>query len=204
VIHTIHTMTIRQYGELDRTGDMSLLKRWFNPLPVKWFDTERFFNEFKDSFGNTTDDKQDEAYRIISYNRIIILDRILRTMAVLMQDHNDRQLFSLMLKQEFKNGDKLKFYIDKVKQLTGIEIKDGDDLNKLQKETQRLLDKYNERYKAEEPKEKQPFIDIALGVFSIMEMSYNESMVLSEFARLKDLADKKIKQIQNARDKRNN
>jgi len=29
-------------------------------------------------------------------------------------------------------------------------------------------------------------------------------MVLSEFARLKDLADKKIKQIQNARDKRNN
>jgi len=200
MIHTLETISIRRYGEIDRREDLSLLRRWFNPLPVAWFNTDVFFSSFNEMFGKDINkDTYKEAARVIAYNRIIILDRIIKTMSVLMRNQNERSIFILLFKQKSKNyTGNLKYYIEKAKQLTGITVKDGNDLKKLEKETQRLLDKFNERYNKDVPTvtETLEFIDIALGVFLIMEMAYIPEMKLAEFGRLKLLADKRVKSME--------
>ncbi len=82
---------------------------------------------------------------------------MLRTMSVLMRNQNDRSMFALLLNRKAKNYvGNMPYYIEKVKQITGIDIKDGDDLSKLQVEIQRRLDKFKERFdnKKEVPKQK--------------------------------------------------
>ena len=195
MIHNIHTMDIRTYGQLDQTEDLSLLRRWYNPFPVKWFDTDEFFLALRELFGEDTSRSiSDESYKIISYNRILMLDRMLRTMSVLMRNTNERSLFSLLFKRDVNNDTgNLDIYVQKVKDITGIEVKDGDDLKLLQKEIQRRLDKYKELTPDKPIEVKSDFMDVVLAVFSIMEMAYTPDMKLSEFGRLKKLADKKNK-----------
>lgn len=148
MIHTLHSITIRQYSIVDETDDLSLLRRWFNPFPVKWFNTEKFFVAYRDVFGtNNKNELRNEVYRLLSYNKITSLDRMLKMMSLLMRNQNERALFSLILKTEIKEyKGNLDFYIKRVKEITGIEIKDGNDLKRLAQETERLLDKYIERF----------------------------------------------------------
>jgi len=111
-----------------------------------------------------------------------------------MQNQNERSLFTLLFKQKVREEkNNMPYYIEKVQYLTGIEVKDIDDLNKLQNEIQRLLDKFHERFKEQKPQAKVDFMDIVLGVFSIMEMSFVADMTLSEFGRLRAIADKRVK-----------
>jgi len=196
MIHTVDTISVRTYGEVDRAGDLSLLKRWFNPFPVKWFDLDNFFDEYKSIF-SIKSNLGDGVYRLLAHNKILMLDRMLKTMSILMRNQNERSLFAMMFKREPKEHEgNLKFYVKKVKELTGIEIKDGEGLKALQKEIERLSDKYIERFKEKEEGKpvKTDFLDLVFGVCSIMQMQYIPEMKLSEFGRLKALADKKIQQ----------
>lgn len=204
-IHTVDTLSIRQYGVIDRTNNPKLLRRWFNPLPVDWFDTDSFFNEFKNTFGkNVKTDLRTEVYKILSYNKIVILDRMFRTMNILMKNQNDRSMFALLFKRKIvDHTGNLDYYIEKVKSLTGIEVKDGKGLEKLQKEVKRLIDKYNQRFPEKQPeKKKVDFEDIAMGVFVFMEQPYNGEMKLREFASLKVQADRKSEVIEKNKPKK--
>jgi len=204
MIHTINTINIRQYGEIDRTDNIAMLRRWWNVFPVAWFNTDLFFDNYNEIIGNSSNYTND-AYRILAYNKIIILNQIVKTMSILMKNQNDRSMFKLLFKRQSKDYiGNFDYYVEKVKQITGIEIKDGNDLEALQKEIQRLLDKFHERFKDKQPQqsvEKFSFIDMVLGVFSIMEMAYVPTMKLSEFGRLKVLADKRIKAIEKSNGK---
>ena len=204
MIHTINTINIRQYGEIDRTDNIAMLRRWWNVFPVAWFNTDLFFDNYNEIIGNSSNYTND-AYRILSYNKIIILNQIVKTMSILMKNQNDRSMFKLLFKRQSKDYiGNFDYYVEKVKQITGIEIKDGNDLEALQKEIQRLLDKFHERFKdkkPQQPTEKFSFIDMVLGVFSIMEMAYVPDMKLAEFGRLKVLADKRIKAIEKSNGK---
>jgi len=196
MIHTIDTISVRTYGEVDRAGDLSLLKRWFNPFPVKWFDLDSFFDQYKTIFSIQSNLSKD-VYRLLAHNKILMLDRMLKTMSLLMRNQNERSLFAMVFKLEAKEHEgNLKFYVKKVKELTGIEIKDGEGLKALQKEIERLSDKYIERFKSRDEgnQVKTDFLDLVFGVCSIMQMQYNPEMKLSEFGRLKAMADKKIQQ----------
>jgi len=205
-IHTIDSITVSEYGIINRTENLSLLRLWWNKLPIKWFDTKSFFEEFRTVFASTENPSLKESYRIISYNNIIILDQILKTLSILMKNHNERSLFSMLLgvkKKEYKGN--FDFYVNKVSNLTGIEIKDGKDLKRLQNEIERLWDSYQNKYKPkEDDKEKTLFIVDAMTIFEIMEMSFVPNMKLSELAALKIKADNKLIQIQKQNDKNRN
>ena len=194
MLHTVGTLSIRKYSEIDRTGDLSILKRWYNPFPVKWFNTEKFFEEFSTIFSHNKDKTLlNERYRILAFYKLIALDRILKTLLILMDNSNERSLFSELFKRKPKDAN-LDFYTEKVKKMAGIEIKKGEDLERLKNEIQRLLDKYNERYnKKEKSQPKASFMEVVLGVFSVMDMDYVPEMTLAEFGKLRELADKKIK-----------
>jgi len=194
MIHTLNTIDIRTYGLLDESDNVSLLRKWYNPFPVKWFNTDDFFADLRGAMGEGNDlEIENEYYRMISYNKILMLDRMMRMMSLLMINNNERNLFALTFRRKPKayTGN-LNIYIEKVKTITGITIKDGNDLKKLQKEVQRQLDKFNENFKAPPKQEKVDFTEIAMGVFSIMEMSYISDMKLSEFLKLKKLATKRV------------
>ena len=166
-------------------------------MPVRWFDTESFFIEFRKMLGEKVK-SSNEIYKFLAYNRIMMLDRMLIMISLLMQNQNERSLFGLIFKRKIKNyKGNLDFYIEKVNQITGIKIKDGNDLKRLKSEVQRLIDKYTERFGEREKVEhnKIDFMDIVLGVFSIMEMAYIPEMKMAEFGRLKVLADKRVKQM---------
>jgi len=195
MIHTIYSLTVHTYLELSDTENYDLLKRWYNPFPVKWFDTEKFFDEIKRIFPNDSNGKaNDQKYQIIAYNKIKALDAMIQTTLLLMKNSNDRTLFAIMLKKDPKTYEgNLQYYIDTIKQMTGIEVKDGDDLIKVQKETQRLIDKYQERYpkpKEGDKKQETSFADIVSGVLMTLGMQYSTSMSMYEFSNLRKRADK--------------
>lgn len=203
MIHDLHSMTIRLYSKMEQTGNSELLKRWYNPFPISWFDTQGFFEEFKRMLGDDSDQLvENERYRMISYNRILILDRLLRTIGILMQDFNHRQMYGLLFDSDVEDNTNLKIYIQKVKDMTGIDVSDGlESLVKLQKDIQRKIDKFIERFQDKKIDTKVDFMDIVLGVFMIMETSYLPDMSLNEFGRLKKLSDKRIKRMDNVKNK---
>ena len=96
MIHTLHTMSVRQYGQMDETENENLLRRWFNPFPLRWFNTDDFYADLRGALGDgSMNDVENEYYRLISYHKILLLDRMLRMMSLLMVNNNERNLFAL-------------------------------------------------------------------------------------------------------------
>lgn len=201
-LHTLNSLSIRKYGIIDQTDSVSLLRRWFNPFPVKWFDTDTFFEQFRGAFNTTDNDKLlQESHRMLSYNNIIILDRVLKMLSLLMANTNNISLFSLIFKQKTKEyKGNFDAYVEKVEKLTGIKIEDGKGLKRLQSEIERLWDKYQERFNKKgdgNTDDRMTFLEQSMIIFGIMGMDYVPEMKLNELASLKILADKKIKQLEN-------
>lgn len=202
-LHDINTMTLRKYAIIDRTGDIRLLRKWWNIFPIGWFDTEAFFAEYNEIF-NVTIKKSDKVYQIIAYNKLLMLDKMLVIMSVIMRNQNDRSIFALIFKKEVKEyKGNMAIYQEKVKAITGIEVVDGKGLDKLKKETERLTEKYLERFKKTDINVQTglTFMDLVLGVFG--DKNYQPDMTLAEFGRLKVMTDKRILQ-QNEQYNRNN
>lgn len=205
-LHTIFTMSVSRYGIIDQTNNLALLRKWWNPLPVTYFDTELFFAEFRKAFQSKGDNSLiKEAYQIINYNNIISLDQMLKMLSLLMRNTNDRSLFSILLDRkpnEYRGN--FDVYVEKIENLTGIKVKDGNDLKRLQDEITRLFDKYQNN--AKQPpgkKEKMSFFEEAMIIFSVMEMTYSGNLKLSELAALKIRGDKRIEQLNKTNEKTN-
>lgn len=206
MIHSIYTMTLGRYGQLDKTQDAKLLRRWFNPLPVKWFKgrIDRFFSEVREIMGSDNDhelnEEIDRAYSVNQMLQVSILYDALYAALVIKAGVDILLLLADKDPKEIKNLDYLK---GEVKELTGIEIVEMQDLLKLRDEMTRLSDKFAERFnqKDDEPTEKTSFMRGVMAVFSLMEMPYNKDMTLSEFAELKHLADDRRKQLEKRLDR---
>lgn len=195
-------MTIRQYGELDRTGDLSLLKKWYNPLPVRIFKIDKFFQEVAIGLKSDSDAKLfHEVGKVLSLNKLMMLEVLYYAIynCIVLKASNDQWGVTEHKKTNFIE------YRDKIKHLTGIEIKTPDDITNLKKEIERLTDKYNERYKDEpEDTKSVPFIEYSYSIFMIVEMDYNPDMRLSEFFNLITTASNRLKQIEKIKNGRNN
>ena len=198
MIHTIYSMTLGRYAEMESTENVGLLRKWFNPFPVKWFDTSLFFDEFNNMFGNPNNINT-EIYKSATWNTIQMLDAMYKTSLILMKAQNQSTLFNIIFKRKFKDmKSNLEEYRQRIKKITRIDIFDKNGLERLAKEIQRRIDKYNERNVKKESKPVD-FMEFVYGVFNVCEMPYNPTMTLFEFAKLRHRADKIIKQ----RDARN-
>ena len=201
MIHTIYTMTLGRYGQLDKTQDARLMRRWFNPFPVSLFRTriDKFFTQVREIMGseagNELNEEIDRAYSVNQMLQVSILYDALYAAMVIKAGVDIVLLLADKDPKEIKN---LQYIRDEVKEITGIEINEIGDLMKLQAEMTRLSDKFQERFKKDEsePDEKTSFMRGVMAVFSLMEMPYNKDMTLSEFSELKHLADDKRKQLE--------
>ena len=193
LMHDIYSMSVGRYSIIDETLNLSLLRRWYNPFPVSWFDTSKFFDQYMAAFG-AKNKTRDNAYKLIAYNKILILKAVLDTMRIIYSAQNNVSLFALIFNRKSKQYEgNLQFYKDYIEKTIGIKINDFNGLTRLEKQIQKLVDRYIERYKdKKQVEEKGTFIDLVLTVFSIMSVPYSADMKLYEFAKLKHLADKKI------------
>ena len=206
MIHTIYTMSIGRFGQLEKTQDARLLRLWWNPLPVRLFRKriDIFFQSVaelwtEDGFNSQLNDQVERAYMI---NKMLQMSIIYDALYALMVIKAGIDITLLMLDRDPKESKNLQYYKDQVKELTGIDIQDIADIAKLRDEMTRMSDKFKERFPDEEPSDEKPsFTRAALGIFSIMEMPYNERMTMAEFAELKKLAEERTKQLEKQLDK---
>jgi len=205
MIHSIYTMTIGRYGQLDRTQDARLMRRWFNPFPVKWFKgrIDRFFESVRELF---TDDGvnnqlQDEIERTYMVNKMLQLSILYDALYACLVLKAGIDITLLLLNREPRPVPNLEYYKQQVMELTGIEINDYADLLKLRAEMTRMSDKFAERFPSEKELEDKPsFYRAAIRVFAALDMGYNERMTLAEFAELKKEAEDRLKRLQKKQD----
>jgi len=198
MLHTVNSLTIRKYGEIDRTGNLSLLRKWYNVFPVSWFDYQKTLSTIGQLFNKGIDKTIiNEVAKLISYNNILILEALHSAIynLIVLKAGND------VFKKKARKTENLRQYLLTVKEITGIEIKDIAGLDLLKKETQRRIDKYHERYRTIINNDSIPFTQFAYSVFVLIEMPYNPDMLLSEFADLVIIADKKAKSLEKIKSK---
>jgi len=206
MIHSIYTMTLGRYGQLDKTKDARLMRRWFNPLPVSLFrkSIDKFFESVKDLFNEdgVNNELNDQIERVYMVNKMLQLSILYDALYAQLILKAGIDIALLMLNKDPKEAANLQYYKDLVKELTGIEINDYADLLKLRAEQTRMADKFKERFPDQEEIENKPsFYRAAIRVFSLVEMSYNEKMTLAEFGELKKEAEDRAKQLRKQQEK---
>lgn len=196
MIHTIYTMTIGRYGQLDKTQDAKLLRRWFNPLPVGWFKgrCDRFMDQVREIF-----DADSDLYK--EFDRVYMVNKLLRLSILYDALYNYYMMLmpvQAILKMldpgfEITSIDNIK---KAVKDATGIEVNEAQDIFKVKAEFDRMTDKFRERFPEGKVEEPMSFYRAALAVFLITEQTYNESMKMVEFAELQKMARERQKQYE--------
>lgn len=208
MIHSIDTMTVGRYALFDRTNKVKYLKRWYNILPVALFKKQliKFTEDFQILIsGNEADyELETEKQRIISSNNLIALVALYYGLHNLLINKVQVNIWKRLFKKVETETGNIKFYTDRVEKLTNIKIKKLLDLKRLEKEIERRTDKHIERFpekKPDEAKKAISFLALAIAVFSMMGMPYNENMTLAGFSELKTIAEKRAKEQQRQVDK---
>lgn len=209
MIHTVYTMTVGRYGQLDRSQDSRLLRRWYNPFPVKWFQkrVDAFFEEVRQTVGSDADaDLIERAERAYMVNRMLQLSILYDALysGIIVKAGIDIMLMAL--NRDPGKLPNMDYFREQVRELTGIEVKDATGLKALRDELTRMSDKFSERFPKQERDEaeqtdKPSFLRGVMAVFSIMEMGYNERMTLAEFGELRRLADERRRQLEKQMEK---
>jgi len=185
VLKTIHTLTIRDYSLFEKTGDLKYL---FDGK-VKDVDVAELLQEIATGLNGENENSvklQKDFHKVKSQYRIQLLITLYEAAYNLMVLQKDVNTWKEIIGREPTKLKNLKRYVDKIKNQTGIEIKEISDLADLKKEIQRWVDKFAEVFPV---KENDPngvtFMQIVLGVFAASGMNLNYEMYMSDFFELK-------------------
>lgn len=191
MMHSIHTLSIRKYGIIDHTENLSLLKRWYNPFPVHWFNIEKVINNFAQQINSGVDIKIiTEIGKSLFFLKVQKAQALYQGVYNLLVLKTDNDQWGKTKKREGN----LSEYLRRIKDDYGFDIANLSDLNRFNKDILRMIDKYAERYPNDvKPKKAIPFTQYAYSVFSIMEMDYNPEMLMVEFLDLTKVANEKAK-----------
>ena len=208
MIHTIYTMTVGRYGKLDATGNANLLRRWYNPFPVKWFkgQVDRFFDALRETFGDESESQRlyESGEKLYNVNKLLKLSILYDALSAILVMQGQVNMLLLALNRPPGRAENYQFFVDEVKKLTGIEIKSVTDLGRLKDEITRLSDKFQELYpkvEAAQEDDKYSFTKNAISTFAVMEIGYNDQMTLYEFGELRKLARDRMKHYEKLKEK---
>ena len=190
MLKTVHTLTIRNYSLFEKTGDIQYL---LTKKTKKSVDISELLQEIAIGLSGENENSnklQKEIHRIKSQYRIQLLITLYEAtynLLVLQKELNSWKEKIGKKPTELKN---LELYIDKIKESTGIEIKEVEDLLKLKREIERWVDKFAENFPEKDiDPDGLTFMQIVLGVFAAMNMTLNYEMYLSDFFELKKNAE---------------
>lgn len=207
IVHTVHTMTIRQYSEYEAEKDLRLLLRRFRFLPAKWFLKEitEFTTEFNKLFNENGEDQiQKSTEQLLAFNKV----QILRSLYEALQLHTSTKAQIDVMKKVagMKPSDDpaLAKYIEIAEEMTGIKITDLESLKYFFMEVERRVDKYNEKYAQKEViKPGTNIIKLYLACCQTTEVTPGIDMTLWEFAQFKEVAEQRSRMIEQRMNKGN-
>lgn len=197
IVHTIDTISLRQYAKFEKSKDSKYLLRIPAPLFLTDKALVKFFNDFQAAFGEGKTDLEREKSKLMAYNKILLAQAILTGFQLHLVDRID-------LKKE-PDLESLEYYIKEAEQAFHVEIKTLQDIKDLREELERMIDKYNEMFPKEDKSTKTgiSMMQFALSVFVLLNMPFDPEMKLSEFAELKKLANDRAKQMNDLKEKTN-
>ena len=199
MLKRIEHITIRDYSLFEQSNDVRYLMR-FMFLPRKLINSKKLESLLIGIFSNLTEKSETDKAIKREYHRMKSMYRIQMLVAL-------HQATSNLLNQVKVNrwkeeiGKKstelinLKKYVAQIESATGIKIEKPEDLEKLDKEIQRWVDKYKENFEVKQEKSegKLTFMQIVMGVFASMNMGLNYEMYLNDFFMLKKEAERVAK-----------
>jgi len=203
MIKTIYQITIKDVILLDATKSASHLKI-FSFLPIWFFrkQLEKLAKEIFDLIGSESevDKLQNDYDRIVSYRNLQILEALYKLVVIELRLKAKIGIWRIIAGKEYKEAEQFKEIISEVLKYTGIEIKDPEDIKKLNDYIEYRIDKHKELYPDNEPEESHEQVSltrIIYSVFNYMSEPYNEDMRLITFIELKNLAEERIAKSKN-------
>jgi len=191
----IHKITIREWNYFSKTGDKSSLKKY----RIKDFD--QLIEIVENNLGEGTN-LEKQKHNLSSKYKIQELIIFYRNLNNMMIHKLKIELWLLELGVEVDVNEKLDNAIkskqDFLKRRYGIEVKEIEDLKKIDNEIVRRLDKYDEMNSEPDIVEGITFGQLVINVFKILgyeKIDYD--MILSDFFELKEQALKQSKTTQN-------
>lgn len=189
-IHTCKTMTVRQYS-LFESGEAKALQR-YKWIPVSWFPDDRaaFVQEFTELF-NSDNDVLDKSWEQLNdQNQIMLMQALAEAIYTHTVTRIEMKLIAEKVGYQMKDDNQLTWYLERVKEITGTELKTLDDIVVFRNEVQRKIDKYNQKYTRPIKEKSTTILELFTACCRIMEVTHDYTrMTLWEFAQFKRQAE---------------
>ena len=184
---------------MEQTGKLSHLSGLFVPYILVKSKIKAEIDKLSKILNSSVDDEnEDLKWKLQSLLKINAIEScylgIINIFDLGLKINTLKLLMSRKLRRKIKFEDKnSKTFIEKIKEFTGIEVKEIRDLEKVRKHLQHKKDKFNELY-TKQPKtdSKVHLMSVVLGVFSYLNQPINEEMTIVNFAILREEANKGI------------
>ena len=183
-------ITLRDWDVMEKTGNVSRFRSKWNIFPVFLFNTKieavrtEIIKKLNDDSGGEDEQMENLLWQTESLNNINgIKGNYLGLMNELKYKPEINALKKFYQKYTWKRLRLIKTnnterYIAGIKQYTGIDIKNGEDIERIRKLLEFKNDKYNENFKPKETgkQEKIYVMGFALGVYSKLNLMFDPSV----------------------------
>jgi hypothetical protein len=194
VVKALHNIKLKDIILLDATKKPDSLKYWFIPLFFCRKQIDKLCKQIFDLIGgNTINDLQDEADKILMYRNIQILEALHKAIYAELGLRSKINAWKVLINKDIRNSEQLQRVFDQIKKYSGIEIKTPDDVKSFEDYIQFKIDKYKEMFPEKEAQDTN-LMKVIYSVFNFMGEPFNENMRLLAFAEMKAEAEEKIKQ----------
>ena len=201
MIHNLNTLTVKKYSFFDRTNKFMYLKRSWNILPSILFKkrlTALALSIHQRLSGkNINAEFEKEIHKISSADKIQLLIALYQAAYNLLVNLEYVNDWKEIIGLEKTKPEHLQEYTDKILKYTGYKITCSDDLVLLKNEIERRTEKFAEFFPADKVENKKGanFMQIYMGVISIMDLPFSYDMSMSDFFDAKDNAYERIKKM---------
>lgn len=201
MIKKYYQITIRDYNQVEQSGEISHLKTC-KLIPI-WILKRKILKELEKANQLLNVEKQDDdelLWKVQSLAKINAIQANVLGLFNLLNLGTTVSIFKDELKRYYRRKIKMtdkniQTYIDNLQYLTGLKIVTLGDLSNVVTELEYRKDKFNENFNQQNKKEagKVYLMQIVLGVFSYLNQPVNLEMTLSEFAIIRNEATEKMK-----------
>lgn len=189
----IYEITVKDVILLHETKSGSHLKSRWIPLYFVKGKLEDLASEIFQRLGDKTVNELEKSIRrVLSYRNLQRLEALWKALDIEMKLRVGINITLALIGKETIQSKTLRQVLDKIKKVTGIDIKEPLDIERFKKHIEFKNDKHTERYPEENPNDKKEdtdFTKIIYSYFNYMNESYNEDLRYLAFLTMKKTAD---------------
>lgn len=160
---------------------------------------EKFISDFNRTFNGESESKvYKHVDELLAYNRIETMEFLYKCMIVHTQYKAHLEVLRMQIGKGAKPDPALSLYVQKIADITGIEIKTLEDIDVFKEEIIRSKDKFDEMFRKPdtEPQKGVSIVELWWRICATAELSPDiNNTTLYELAELKAQAEEKVRAI---------